>query len=452
MLLSIGNNLIIRVIHTYVLDLNGHMIKDGDNVIIKMHDEGVQMLKVTNRTDQKIGRTNCSVKALIGAPCGSVFEIDGRKLRKVEDENLFEISFEESEAGSGDNRSYIDNNTAQKMTDDDIHRMREAGVSGVNIIKSLIENSETWKNKTEFAQAKWLIRKQKKYVRRFRVLKCTPQLLCDAYHRKNNNKICNMRWDSLALLLSRAGICSGCRVLVIESVMGLVVGSIAYRMRGQGQIMAMYGGTQQPHNDLVDRLNLTTDDLSVIHTIPVSELRAAANDVREFGLVPAAIESIVGSAVIVDVCAKPKLPTLPHNSSGRHPADLLKGRALLRQGFNSLVIACRFHVLPVLSEALSLLSPSSGFAIFSEFQEPLAECFEYLQTRQLAIGLSLSDCWLREFQTLAGRCHPKMNMPTSGGFVLSGIYAGGRAAGPSNGDENNRKRSRVDAHASESIK
>eukprot|EP01041_Mallomonas_annulata_P012710 gene12710-26771_t len=240
------------------------IIRDGDTVIIKMHDESGAMLQVTSTGDQKIGKSKINVKPLIGAPFGSIFEIEGRKIRRVVEEKLFEMTIEESESRSGDNRSFTDSNTAQKLTDDDIHNLRKAGATGENIIKSLIANSETWNSKTEFAQEKWLKRKQKKYIRRFRVVKCTPITLCEAYHWKNNNKICNMRWDTLAQIMSLAGICAGSHVVVFESIMGLMVGSIAYRMRGLGRIMCLFGG-QQPHLDLVDRLNLSDSDVSIIH-------------------------------------------------------------------------------------------------------------------------------------------------------------------------------------------
>lgn len=55
----------------------------------------------------------------------------------------------------GDNRAYMDTNTAQKLEDEDIQRMREEGASGTDIIKSLIANSETFNAKTSFAQEKW---------------------------------------------------------------------------------------------------------------------------------------------------------------------------------------------------------------------------------------------------------------------------------------------------------
>jgi tRNA (adenine-N(1)-)-methyltransferase non-catalytic subunit len=102
---------------------------------------------------------------------------------------------------TGDNRSFTDTNTAQKLTDSDIHQLRDQGASAKDIITSLISNSETWNNKTEFSQEKWLMKKQKKlgflrfdltharYTRKIRVLKATPASLCDVYFRKSNSKI-----------------------------------------------------------------------------------------------------------------------------------------------------------------------------------------------------------------------------------------------------------------------
>ena len=55
----------------------------------------------------------------------------------------------------GDNRGYADTNTAQKLADVDIKKLREEGYSGVDIIKSLISNSDTFNAKTSFAQEKW---------------------------------------------------------------------------------------------------------------------------------------------------------------------------------------------------------------------------------------------------------------------------------------------------------
>lgn len=75
-----------------------------------------------------------------------------------------------------------------------------------------------------------------------------------------------MRSDKLAQIISHGGVFSGAKVLVFESVIGLVVGSLAYRMGGHGEILATYFG-QQPHFDLVDRLNLSPAQISTIRVI-----------------------------------------------------------------------------------------------------------------------------------------------------------------------------------------
>jgi tRNA (adenine58-N1)-methyltransferase non-catalytic subunit len=164
---------------------------------------------------------------------------------------------------AGDNRGYVDSNTAQKLRPEDIKRLREAGASGKDIIQSLIANSDTWAAKTEFAQAKWLKKKTQKYFRRLRVVKCCPATVCEVYHEKNKDKICGLRWDSLAQLLSNGGVHSGMRVLIFDGVLGMVVGSVAYRLKGQGKILAAFAG-QQPHFTIGDFLNLDDESLGII--------------------------------------------------------------------------------------------------------------------------------------------------------------------------------------------
>ena len=62
---------------------------------------------------------------------------------------------------------------------------------------------------------------------------------------------------------------TGTRVLVMDSMTGLVVGSLAYRMRGQGLILALYG-SQQPHLEMVNMFNLDNQSLSIIQVCTYS--------------------------------------------------------------------------------------------------------------------------------------------------------------------------------------
>jgi len=457
------------------------MIEEGNMVIVRLHDDKSTMM-VRASGDHKFFKEQISVRNLIGAPFGSVFQINGRQLDRVADESLFDqedfmsdgkeeqadvpSSSSSSSGGSnqalsrGDNRNINDFNTAQKLKDSDIHLLREAGASGLDIIKSLIANSDTWSTKSEFAQEKWLKRKQKKYIRRMRVVKSTPATLCEVYHSKNREKICNLRPDSLAQVLSQSGVRAGSRVLVVESIIGLMVGSVAYRLRGFGRILAMYSG-QQPHFELVDALNLDEKSTKIIQPIPCNELGPAANCIRENGFADpslylaeckaqeeasqsereelAAVATMTheepASSSVSDGGKETEeeerrattAPTRHWNKSGRSLQDLMRSRAYLREGVDSLIIASKFYPLPILKEAIVLLTPSSPFVIFSEFVEPLVECYLYLHQNSLAVRLVLSDTWMREFQTLPGRVHPQMYMSSSSGYLLTGIFLGTNA-------------------------
>jgi len=434
------------------------MIREGDTVIVRMHDdESSHMLHV--RGEQKLFKKRLVVDSLIGAPYGSVFQIDGMTLTRVHEDQqgLDELEVaaeEETNAGKakvrkGDNSNYNDTNTSQKMTIAQIEKLKESGVSGNQIIQSLIANSDTWGAKTDFAQEKWLKKKQQKYIKRMRIIETTPLSLCEVYHTKSRDKVCGLRHDSLAQLISHSGAHAGCRALVVESCVGLVVGSIAARMQGAGSILALYTG-QQPHFELVDALNLCDEAASVIQPFPSTELAAAVADIEAHGFAAASaapppyVPPVVEGAEGADrVAMEPQRVTKAHNKTGRKAEDIDRVRHQLRLGANSLIIACRYNILPILKLALRMLMPSSPFVLYCEFVEPLVECYLHLIQQGLAIRVSTSDTWMREFQTLPGRVHPQMYMSTSSGYILSGVYVGRQqapSAAPSSGEAQAKRR------------
>jgi UTP-glucose-1-phosphate uridylyltransferase len=60
------------------------MVHEGDTVIVKMHDELDTMIKIFSSTEQKIGKGRVDVTPIIGCTYGTIFEIKGRKLVKVD--------------------------------------------------------------------------------------------------------------------------------------------------------------------------------------------------------------------------------------------------------------------------------------------------------------------------------------------------------------------------------
>lgn len=73
---------------------------------------------------------------------------------------LEEPTSETKEAGT-DNRNIVDDGKSQKLTQDDIKALKDKGIKGEEIVQQLIENSTTFRDKTEFAQDKYIKRRRK---------------------------------------------------------------------------------------------------------------------------------------------------------------------------------------------------------------------------------------------------------------------------------------------------
>ena len=416
------------------------MIAAESTVIIVMNeDKSSHMLKVSGV--QKLFKKNVDVTCMVGQPLGSIFELQGDTLVRLTDSELYageltEVRSDEKEViategsatvSKGDNRNYVDTNTAQRLKPAEVRALRESGTKGEEIIQKLVENSATWDKKTDYAQEKYLTKKKKKYLKRFRVIEATPLTMCEVYEIKSRDKICAMRPDTLSHILSHSGVYAGCRVLLFESLVGLITSTIALRMRGEGLIVSLFEA-QQPRAEVIDFLNLDEASGAIIQPVSTVELGPASKDVREKGFYSdkkRKIDELSPEALVPPAPkgdhAPPKKITRPYLRTNRQHADKLRMAQLLREGFHSLIIASRFNPLPIVKTAIPLMHPSSSIVIYSEYVEPLTECFLYLQTNALAVRLTITENWLRWFQTLPGREHPENYMRSSGGFVLTGV-------------------------------
>ena len=99
--------------------------------------------------------------------------------------------------------------------------------------------------------------------------------------------------------------------------------------------------------------------------------------------------------------------------------ELLKG--ICKSGFDCCIVAAPgHHPVSVMTKLMPLLAPSASFAIFSNWQQPLAECHLALQQAKQALNLTLAESWWREYQVLPARTHPTMSTSGTGGYILSG--------------------------------
>lgn len=427
---------------------------------------------------------------LIGLPYGCVVEVVGNKLVRTEDD-LMSPPLSALDEGKGekeisstqmtDNRDLVDSNTSQKIKQDDIQKMKEAGKSGTDIINELISSSETFEGKTEFSKAKYIKRKVrmakgpsrstisvemgeaptsfltplsplppsqvKKYVLRARLVRCTSSTVCSLLFFKDAKRYMCLRPDSLAQILSYSNVYAGATVMTFDTI-GIPTASIVERMGGKGRILAVHTSQDPPHKQMFERFNFDFRHQAVLKFVSGYELfQGAASESAGQG---EKLEDVLGIERDSMVAQGWPVPLQDHTrshlaemESDKKREDFLFKRAsrfirkvtrpslpetmdYLSSQVDSLVICSRHDPLLVLSTLFPYLAPSCPFVIFSEHIQPLASCFDHLKTAQSAIKLQLTETWKRDFQMLEGRTHPEMTMDATGGYILTGVKVSGK--------------------------
>jgi len=366
------------------------VIKEPNHVILHVNKSTYLFTQVTSTSVVRLSRqiTRASLAPLLGAPFGSFFEFRGDRFVRLPREPVQALKTAPSEADHNlDNRNLENNSQSQKLTKEEIEQMKKDGRSGEEIIKALASSSATFSVKTEMAKEKWIKKKQKKYMKVIQVIKPTSLTICKVYSEKKKNRICALRFDTLAQILTWANIYANQKILVFEETGGLIVGSVAERLGGFGFIYSVFEG-QQPNRSVERLFNYEKKLSDTIKYVPLHEL------VQQQTL----------------------------NSPGISNAAALLQHVAASGGVDALIIVARGSQTPLkyLLALYPLLAPSAQFCVYSQFIESLAACHASLKTENAGVNLKLSETWLREYQVLPMRTHPTMQMNGNSGFILTG--------------------------------
>ncbi|GMH13669.1 hypothetical protein Nepgr_015510 [Nepenthes gracilis] len=426
---------------------------EGCSVLLDINDgDRLVFARLSPASTLKIGKKNCSLKPLIGCPFGSLFKVENGKdglflLRIFHTEESNNIEEEEdgiSEDVSKDNREIVDNNTAQRLTDQDIHAMQRQGATGDEIVEALITHSATFEKKTSFSQAKYRLRKQKKYAPKVLLRRPFARSICEAYFKKYPSRIGFLRLDALSLLLTMANVTAYSDILVVDMVGGLLTGAVAERLGGTGYVCNAYSGATPYPMDIARIFNFSneicerivrcclTDLCPVLNGTCelVNQSKDACNSKTEQKEKLSSCESvsmeqdIVAEDGVPEVIAEKAAPLALKPSKSAKAGEGASDNLInlwKERGFSSLLIAApELDAWSILQKLLPLLSYSAPFAIYHQYLQPLATCMHHLQIEKLAVGLQISEPWLREYQVLPSRTHPCMQMSAFGGYILSG--------------------------------
>ena len=374
-------------------------------------------------------------------------------------------------------------NSAQRMDQHDIARLKREGVGGRSLVEALAASSATFAKKTAYAQEKYVKKKLRKHLVRCRARRPTPRAVCEAYFHKQPAATNYVRYDALGMLLALGNVGAEAQPLIVETCGGLIVGAVAERMGGRGRVVAGHTGPSAPSLDIARLMNLGDAERESIATAPVVELIAARarhagiggegdedDSAKEIdsGIANGAADGVdkaegdkaegdkaeVGKdAEVGDKDAlQERVPReRPEGWRSRRiesasPA-LIRELASPAQGFTSLILAApALDPSAALAKLLPLLAPSAPFAVWSYAPQPLAEALDELRRSSSAVNLTLQEPWLRRHQVLPRRTHPTMTTTAgSGGYVLSGNYIpeGERKRQRGDDDETAVKRART---------
>ncbi|XP_077169321.1 tRNA (adenine(58)-N(1))-methyltransferase non-catalytic subunit TRM6 [Paroedura picta] len=439
-----------------------HVIREGDCAVLK-RNEVYKAVAVGKRRKITFEKQWFYLDNAIGHVYGTTFEVTSGgtlQAKKRADESATETK----KAGT-DNRNIVDDGKSQKLTHDDIKALKDKGIKGQEIVQQLIENSATFSNKTEFAQDKYIKKKKKKYEAVITIIKPSTRILSTMYYAREPGKINHLRYDTLAQMLTWGNVRAGNKMIIMETCAGLVLGAAMERMGGYGSIIQMYPGGgavraatscfgfpasffQKLYEFPLSKVGSLLSGTFFVKPSPSETEGSTAPAEESNGSLDERQPSIQGGDMecSTDLVAETDPPDeqetveLPADGEAleedkakgtahekqqkqeRRRKKLTEAAALLNdRDADGLIVASRFHPAPLLLSLLEFVAPSRPFVIYCQYKEPLLECYTKLRERGGVVNLKLSETWLRNYQVLPDRSHPKLTMSGGGGYLLTGI-------------------------------
>lgn len=102
------------------------------------------------------------------------------------------------------NQELLDTNTSQRLSTADVEALKEQVDRGVlpaaEVVRTLIQNSETFECKNAFSQIKYVQRKQRKFLKWFVARKATVRTLTSYFMKRDPRKIMYAKGCPIAIL------------------------------------------------------------------------------------------------------------------------------------------------------------------------------------------------------------------------------------------------------------
>lgn len=323
---------------------------------------------------------------------------------------------------------------------DEIDKLVSNAKSSTEIVETLIENSSTFNSKNEYAQEKYLKKKEKKYYEFVQIKKPTIRLLTDIFQRQDPDKIMGLRIDTISQLVSYSGVCSTGNYMVYESGTGGLIPAILMNSIGANttaQLVHLHPGNE-PQKQAVTALNFPPEHLDRCISVNIYSV------LRQFYQSTTTVDEIVRKRKLSETTEEEQLETVPkiqktdiaqesvhadENSTKTARTDKIpkwrtendRACKIMSEKLDGLVVVAREHPANILKTLLPFVKPSRPIVVFSMNREVLMEMYVDLKSSNEVTGLRLVSNWMRMYQVLPMRTHPDVSMNANSGFLLYGF-------------------------------
>ncbi|KAJ2895792.1 tRNA (adenine(58)-N(1))-methyltransferase non-catalytic subunit trm6 [Coemansia aciculifera] len=388
--------------------LDPTVIKSGDHVIIRMPSSNAKIISLKPDNTVSLGKFGTfKASELIGKTFGHTYEIE--KGGSIVPHTL--AGFDNADITEANNKEILDDPKAQKLTFQEIEQLKTMSLSGdmsaQEIIASLTENNESFDKKTEFSKSKYILRKQKKFMKSFVPLETSVYNLCNFFFEFNPGKIRGIRPDTLSQILSLANVYSNARVLAVDDGQGMIIGSLLTRISKGGQVIGIHDGDVSNY-DAIRYMNFPAEDIKDhrLYTLPWSKL---------YHTMEPFTEELTEDSSIDDRSGRER--RLRGHTRLSETLDTVR-----RGEFDALVISTNYNSKSVIERLAPYLGGSRMLVVYDQSKDALLETFAWLRQSPDFLNVRLTESWLREYQVLPSRTHPMMNTSGGGGFIVSAIH------------------------------
>ncbi|XP_026484882.2 tRNA (adenine(58)-N(1))-methyltransferase non-catalytic subunit TRM6 [Vanessa tameamea] len=444
-------------------------IKVGEYIVIQK--QNYKKLHKFNKPNSSVnvGKDTINLIGIEGCQYFSIFKMipKGTKRNKEYDLELSkealnliqEISLKTS---GTDNRNIYDDGRSQKLSATEISELKSDSISASEIVETLITNSNTFHNKTEFSQAKYLKKKEKKYFEYIQILKPNLRNITEILYKLDPSKVQGVRIDTLSQIMTLSNISSeGNHLLYDSGSNGLLVAALLSAMGPQsnGQLVHMHPGNMSQKQALL-AMNFTSEQNNKCVSVNVYSVLRQVYQGSDTNSADSATEKTTNlkrkapeniehesklpklevSDTISDVNLNKEHDDAKENNDDKENSEVkenseieerapkkpkwhfdnIRASEILTQKVDSLVIACKEDPQNIFMELMNFVKPGRPFVIYYSVAEPLQNLYMTLKSLSNVGALRLTNNWMRNYQILPDRTHPEVMMNGSSGFLLSG--------------------------------